>query len=105
MPQDLALSIQPFLPWLAVRDSPYENLCINPVCQMCYKASASAASQGTDVMEQPINELCSELLRSQNPTEAEFIGEQLRSAIHEHVENLRDTVIALPALDALVQTL
>lgn len=55
-------------------------------------------------MEARIKKLCSQLLRTKEPEEAEVIGEQLRSAIHDHIENLRDDVIALPMLEAVLQS-
>ncbi len=50
-------------------------------------------------MERRIKELCRELMASQDPDRIEEIGNELRYAIHQHVENLRLEVTALPALD------
>lgn len=53
-------------------------------------------------MEQQISTLCSQLLRTQDPDEAEVIGEQLRSAIHVYVEDLRyEAGTTIPVLNAM----
>ena len=52
--------------------------------------------------EQRIRNLCMDLFSTREPDEIEFIGEQLRSAIHEHVESLRSDLNALPLLEAIV---
>jgi hypothetical protein len=50
-------------------------------------------------LEQAIRDLCLQLLNAKDSEEAEVIGEQLRSAIHEHMADLRRNVVAiLPAL-------
>ena len=51
-------------------------------------------------MEQRIRELCSELLTTKDTNEAHTIGEELRSAIHEHLENLRHDAEILTVLEA-----
>jgi hypothetical protein len=53
-------------------------------------------------MEQRIKDLCSQLVSTRDPDEVQFIGEQLRSAIHEHVESLRHEVTGFPVLEAVL---
>lgn len=54
------------------------------------------------MIEERIKDLCSRLVNSSDPEEIEEIGEQLRSAIHEHVETLRQR---LPIAEALESSL
>ena len=53
-------------------------------------------------MEEEIRRLCWELQKTTDPDEMEALGEQLRCAIHEHIESLRVELNALPVLDAMV---
>lgn len=53
-------------------------------------------------MEEEIRRLCWELQKTTDPDEMEALGEQLRDAIHEHVESLRLELNALPVIDAIV---
>jgi len=46
-------------------------------------------------MEQAIRDLCLQLLNAKDSVEAEVIGEQLRSAIHEHMTDLRRNVVSI----------
>ena len=50
--------------------------------------------------EEQIRELCAKLLTTKDTIEAHTIGEELRSAIHEHIENLRQQAEILPILEA-----
>ncbi|HEV2396788.1 MAG TPA: hypothetical protein VGS27_07605 [Candidatus Sulfotelmatobacter sp.] len=52
------------------------------------------------MIEQRIKELCARLVSSSDPAEIEEIGEQLRSAIHEHVETLRQRLPIAEALES-----
>jgi hypothetical protein len=54
------------------------------------------------MIEQRIKELCSRLVNSVDPEEIQDIGQQLRSAIHEHVESLRHRLPVAEALEAPV---
>ena len=59
------------------------------------------AEENRTPQEQLVNDLNWQLLSAKNPVEAELIGDQLRSAIHEHVQDMRRNVVSiLPALDA-----
>ena len=53
-------------------------------------------------MELRIKELCSELVISQDPERIEEIGNELRYAIHQHVESLRGEATSLPALETVL---
>jgi hypothetical protein len=53
-------------------------------------------------MDERIRDLCSQLLRIQDSDIAEAVGEQFRSAIHEHVQYLRHGVDDLPVPEALL---
>jgi len=55
-------------------------------------------------MEARIKELCSQLLNTKDPDTIEKIGEELRCAIHDHVEELRHKVNDLPILTSILQT-
>jgi len=46
-------------------------------------------------MEQAIRDLCLQLLSAKDSEEAEAIGKQLRSAIHEHMADLRRNVVTI----------
>jgi hypothetical protein len=50
-------------------------------------------------MEKRIKDLCSQLSKAKDKTEVEEIGEQLRSAIHEYIENMRHKVDKLAMSD------
>ena len=49
--------------------------------------------------EQRIRELCLQLRDARDEGRIEEIGNELRAAIHEHVESLRHEVTALPTLE------
>ncbi len=50
-------------------------------------------------MEKRIKDLCSRLSNAKDRTEVEEIGEQLRSAIHDYIENMRHRVEKLAISD------
>jgi len=54
-------------------------------------------------MEARIKELCSRLLNTKDPDSIEKIGEELRCAIHDHVEELRQQVDGLPIVTRMLQ--
>jgi len=54
-------------------------------------------------MEARIRELCSLLLSTNDPDTTDMIGEQLRCAIHEHVEELRHQVSDLPIVTNMLK--
>jgi len=76
---------------------------MNALCRLCYKRLKKRHSQ-VDAMQQQIKDLCSELLRAKDPNETEAIGENLRSAIHDHIENLRHDVMTLPMLETVFRS-
>jgi len=55
-------------------------------------------------MEARIKELCSRLLNTKHPDAIAEIGEELRCAIHDHVEELRHKVNDLPVVTSMLQT-
>ena len=54
-------------------------------------------------MEARIRELCSALLNTKDPDAIQMIGQQLRCAIHDHVEELRHTANDLPIVASMLQ--
>jgi hypothetical protein len=55
------------------------------------------------LMEVRIRELCSLLLSTNDPDTIDMIGEQLRCAIHDHVEELRHHVNDLPIVTSMLK--
>lgn len=53
-------------------------------------------------MEQRIKDLCTELMASRDPDRIEQIGEELRHAIHQHIETLRTEAQEFPMLQTLL---
>lgn len=50
-----------------------------------------------------IQQLCEQLLGAENDAEVYFIAEQLRAAIHEHVEEMRLALRGIAASEGIEQ--
>jgi hypothetical protein len=51
-----------------------------------------------------INSLCARLLQSQEPAEIHPVASDLRSAIHEHIDKVRETAGVILLLDRAVNS-
>ncbi len=84
---------------------------MNAKRRACYKDSTAPLRQliaplrvFRGIMDPQIKRLCVELLSTQDRELVESIGRQLRSAIHEYIENLRGKLAVLPLEDGALIT-
>ena len=69
-----------------------------------FVGNATFRSEIAHRMEARIRDLCSALLNTKEPESIEKIGEQLRCAIHDYVEEMRLQVNDLPIVTSMLQT-
>lgn len=51
-----------------------------------------------------IANLCARLLETEEPAEVRPVADDLRSAIHEHIDNVRETACGILLLDRIVNS-